>query len=173
MNDYTDIPQPPDEANAATVLVRLVDGIAFRYRWATEKLPEESLRLQPSEDSWTLRELLEHVRGLASWIAGIIDAPLPERDKSGDLVAQLRKETLALLSNIRGHLLTMDSGRLEKIVIEGKIENYPFWNLINGPLADILTHVGQISSLRRMHGHHQPKANVFAGTGPQDSLGGT
>ena len=38
----------------------------------------------------------------------------------------------------------------------------PFWYWINGPLADALTHVGQITSWRRISGNPQLKGvNVF------------
>ena len=42
----------------------------------------------------------------------------------------------------------------------------PFWNMINGPLADALTHVGQINSWRRLAGNPAPKADVFRGRPP-------
>lgn len=47
----------------------------------------------------------------------------------------------------------------------------PFWYLINGPIADALTHVGQISSWRRMAGNPQPKGvSVLWGTSPETEL---
>jgi len=36
-------------------------------------------------------------------------------------------------------------------------------DIINGPLADALTHVGQINSFRRINGNPCKKVNVFNG----------
>lgn len=33
---------------------------------------------------------------------------------------------------------------------------YPFWNLINGPIADALWHVGQVVTFRRSSGNPLP-----------------
>ena len=45
-------------------------------------------------------------------------------------------------------------------------EPQPFWSIINGPLADGLTHVGQVASWRRMAGNPVPVADVFRGLPP-------
>ena len=53
---------------------------------------------------------------------------------------------------------------LKGIIIKGR----PFWHIINGPIADALTHVGQINSFRRLVGNPTPKAQVFLGIPPED-----
>ncbi len=41
---------------------------------------------------------------------------------------------------------------------------FPFWNLLNGPIADAIYHVGQIVSFRRVSGNPMnPMVNVFIG----------
>ena len=45
-----------------------------------------------------------------------------------------------------------------------KTSEYPFWNLINGPIADAIWHVGQVVSFRRSSGNpFNSKASVFTG----------
>jgi hypothetical protein len=48
------------------------------------------------------------------------------------------------------------------------IDGRPFWHIINGPISDALSHVGQINSFRRLAGNPTPKANVFTGSPPRD-----
>jgi hypothetical protein len=50
-----------------------------------------------------------------------------------------------------------------------KIEtsNRPFWHIINGPLPDALTHIGQINSFRRLAGKPVKRAQVFTGKPPK------
>lgn len=47
---------------------------------------------------------------------------------------------------------------------ESGTRELPFWNEINGPIADALWHVGQVVSLRRSSGNpFNPKVNVLTG----------
>jgi hypothetical protein len=41
MLPYHSTPDPPEELNASSVLIRVVDGLGFSYRWATEGLRDE------------------------------------------------------------------------------------------------------------------------------------
>lgn len=44
-----------------------------------------------------------------------------------------------------------------------------FWPVINGPLSDVLTHIGQIATLRRIAGSPVPDSNPFEETPPPGS----
>jgi len=65
---------------------------------------------------------------------------------------------------LRETLISMSDEELMKI----SIDNRPFWHIINGPISDALTHIGQINSFRRLAGNPTPKANVFVGLPPED-----
>ena len=79
-----------------------------------------------------------------------------------------RKRTLLFLKSAADKLRTAPKGTLEtsKIVFK-RGENsseYPFWNLINGPIADALWHVGQVVSFRRTSGNPwNSNVSVFNG----------
>ena len=46
----------------------------------------------------------------------------------------------------------------------GQTSEFPFWNQINGPIADALWHCGQVITFRRSSGNpYNSKANVFSG----------
>ncbi len=49
----------------------------------------------------------------------------------------------------------MDNEELAAI----QILKQPFWLVINGPLSDALTHIGQIATLRRIAGSPVPDSN--------------
>jgi hypothetical protein len=41
---------------------------------------------------------------------------------------------------------------------------FPFWNILNGPVDDALWHVGQVITFRRSSGNpYNNKASVFTG----------
>ena len=80
----------------------------------------------------------------------------------------LRTETLLNLEKtvkILDNLKDEDIIDLQITFKSGKTENsYPFFYLLNGPIADALTHVGQVISFRRTSGNPIPKGvNVFMG----------
>lgn len=165
---YTKIPDPPEEMNASTVLIRLVDGIGFRYRWATEELREEDMEFQPCDSSMRMNELLGHINGLLNVSEAFITGK--EMVKVNPVgLAERRKETLATVVRIRETLTDLDDEYLGKRMYSPpwRDTEYSLWYLINGPLSDTLTHVGQISSWRRIHDNPILGANVFDGSPPK------
>ncbi len=169
-----DIPDPPAAVCGTTVLMRLVDGLAFRYRWATEGLTDADIEFRPVADAMSLRELLDHLHRLASWVEGTVqrtldgDAPstLAREPLEGD-ADSTRTSTLEHLARLRGHLSTMSDEQLAEVTTPATSTRgpHPFWNLINGPLADALTHVGQVNTYRRINGNPAPAVDVFRGVG--------
>lgn len=165
---YTNIPDYPEEMNASNIMLRLVDGIGFRYRWATEGLEEENMQFQACDTSMDMTELLKHVNGLLniseSYITGKEMIPVKEVG-----LEERRKETLETVLRIRDALSDMDDHFLDKRMYKPpwRDTTYPIWTLINGPLSDSLTHIGQIASWRRIHGNPIPGANVFDGVPPK------
>ncbi|MCP3916059.1 MAG: DinB family protein [bacterium] len=169
------IPAPPDEVRGATVLARLVDGLAFRYRWATEGLTESELAFRPADGAMSTSELLDHVHKLARWVEGTVRRTLDgepdrmdEREPIADGIGGVRESTLAYLGQLRAQLVEIEDAELAKIEITGTRAKgpQPFWSMINGPLADALTHVGQINTYRRIAGNPAPAADVFRGLPP-------
>lgn len=164
-----EIPPPPDGFDGAKVFARLVDGLAFRYYWATEGLRPEDYEFRPGPSSMTTGELIKHVMYLALMVKQCID-DAPKRDSvdAGSPVTQ-REKTLEILQSVKDRLLGLDDGTLSgHQVLKRDGSGWPVWNILNGPLADALTHVGQINAWRRLNGNPVRPANVFAGTPPAD-----
>lgn len=182
VTSYDHLPEPPaGPIHAAAALARVVDGLAFRYRWATDGLTADDMDFRPC-DGWNLGELLDHLRFLARWMETNAAAALSGEesvtypaacdglpDPGGDPAA-FTAQTLGALATLREHLLALGEGGLERITLIGGREPtaFPVWNLLNGPLADALTHVGQVSSWRKIAGNPAPRHDVFRGRPPRD-----
>ena len=167
---YYQIPPYPETYTAGTVAARLIDGLGFRYYWATEGLRPEDLQFRPNEAARTTEETLDHIYELSILI---VNAPQHEpnqrtQENTAFTFEQKRRQTLAnfktasdLLKasedkDMAGHNLIFQRGN--------ETSEYPFWNLINGPIADALWHVGQVVSFRRSSGNpFNPKVSVFSG----------
>ena len=79
---------------------------------------------------------------------------------------EIRNETLEIYEDLSNRLKVMDDSELENSQIKrlNPIATLPFWNMLNGPISDSLTHVGQVTSWRRIAGNPQLKGvDPFSG----------
>ncbi len=165
---YEYLPEPPDKINASTIMARWLDGMIYRYRWSLEGLDNSYMDFKPADDCRSLKELMVHIDLLARWLYRCIFGEKWTGNMPDDF-NELMDETLSLLIKMRDHIIKLDESELEncRTLLEEPGKSVPFWYLINGPLADVLTHTGQICSWRRMAGNPIPEANVFRGVPPQ------
>jgi len=165
---YYEIPAAPDMYNAATVAARMVDGLGYRYHWATEGLRTEDLAYEPGNDGQNCSTVLEHILGLSRFILRTIKKEVHDNnDNYPELTwEQQRKSTL---NNFKeASEILRETGDISDFkIIFKRDENtseFPFWNLINGPIADAIYHSGQIVSYRRSAGNPiNPNVSVFRG----------
>jgi hypothetical protein len=167
---YYQIPAYPEEYSAATVAARMIDGLGFRYYWATEGLRDEDLKFRPNDEARTTDETLDHILGLSNTI---LNSVLKEPNVRGQERKELsfdekRKQTLDNLKRTSDLLKASKPGEMNdfKIVFKNgdKETSYPFWNQINGPIADAIWHTGQVVSFRRSSGNpFNSKASLFNG----------
>jgi hypothetical protein len=160
MKNYYNIPGNPEEVSVGTILTRLLDGLGFRFYWATEGLRPTDYLYRPGPDCMSVEELVRHIWGLVNWV--ILSATDTVFKRPED-VEEIRERILEMIFYLRNETLQMHADELTDITIDG----HPFWNIINGPIADALTHVGQINSFRRLSGNPVHGANVFTGEPPR------
>ena len=65
---YYEIPDYPETYTAGTVAARMVDGLGFRYYWATDSLRPEDLAYKPNDEARTTLETIDHIYGLSKVI---------------------------------------------------------------------------------------------------------
>lgn len=161
MDHYFKIPSYPDRISGTTILIRLLDGLGFRFRWSTENLTYIDYSFRPGPDSMSIEELVRHVWGLINWVCQSI---LTDEFTKQDDILLVRHSVMEMIFVLRDVMVSMNDKELMSITLNEK----PFWHIINGPIADALTHVGQINSFRRLAGNPTPKANVFIGLPPKN-----
>ncbi len=154
---YYEVPEYYSEYTTGTVVARMVDGLGFRYRWATENLRPEDLKYKISEDGRTSEETINHILGLSRVIVNsTLKVPTDYTVNRASLTyEQKRKETLENFykaSQILQKAKSLKAFKIKFISARGESE-YPFWNQINGPIADAIWHCGQIVSMRRASGN--------------------
>jgi len=165
---YSQIPEYPDSYTAGSVAARLIDGLGFRYYWATEGLRTEDLAYKPSEKGRTSSETIDHLYGLSNVIVNATTKTANDRSVI-QLQLNYEEKRKKTLQNFK---MASDILRESKDLSEYKIifksekgsNEFPFWNNINGPIADAIWHTGQIVLLRRASGNpFNSNVNVFTG----------
>lgn len=160
---YYEIPEAPKEFTAGTAASRMIDGLGFRYYWATEGLTAEDLIYQPSPSGRTTELTIDHILGLSQVILNATLQKPNEGEQPKMTFAEKRKKTLENLQQA-SKILRESKDISQYKMIFGKTE-FPFWNVINGPIADAIWHVGQVVSFRRSSGNPFPKGvSVLRGT---------
>ena len=79
---YYQIPEYPQEYTANTVAARMVDGLGFRYYWATEGLRQEDLAFRPNEEARTTEETIDHILGLSRVVLNSVKKIPNERSEN-------------------------------------------------------------------------------------------
>jgi hypothetical protein len=165
---YYQIPDYPEEFTAGTVAARMVDGLGFRYHWATEGLRDEDLAFKPNDEARTTAETIDHLYGLSKVI---VNSTLKQPNVRGVSDPEMsfdekRKKTLENIKTAADILRQSPDLNKFKVVFQrdnGSSE-YPFWNNLNGPIGDALWHCGQVVLLRRSSGNpFNSNASVFNG----------
>ena len=155
---YYEIPEHADNYTAGSVASRMLDGLGFRYYWATEGLRVEDLAYKPSESGRTSAETIDHLLGLSNFILNSISTEKSNDKDETITFIEKRKQTLLNIKKASEILRTIDD------VSQFDNDRFPFWNIINGPISDALWHCGQVVMLRRASGNpFNSKVNVFSG----------
>ena len=164
---YKEIPSYPANYTQGTVMSRMIDGLGYRYYWATENLRTSDLDFKPETLARSTFETMEHIYGLSFLILNASKNQINERRNSVGMTAnELRSATLDNLKLASEEIVLVDNMEELNILFQSSTgrKALPFWHVLNGPLADAIYHTGQIVSFRRTSGNPMnPKVNVFMG----------
>lgn len=171
MNDslpYATIPEAHDTFTPGTVIARVIDGLGFRYYWASEGLTADNLQYAPGNEGRDIKQTLAHIYGLSAVILNAAKKQPNDRTTRPIKLepVEQRKKTLENLKEASELFSNSSDLNEHKIIFESKngTADYPFWNGINGPIEDAIWHAGQIVVMRRSAGNPiNAKVNVFLG----------
>jgi hypothetical protein len=160
INRYADISTTEESFTVANVAARMIEGLGFRYYWASIDLKEDDLSYKPSESGRTVMETIAHIHGLSEFMTSFLELVPTRMNEVGNFQA-LRKATLMNLELIERKLKSMNPDEFNSYQ-QGQVT---FWQLINGPVSDAIWHSGQLVMMRRASGNPLPKGvNVLMGT---------
>lgn len=165
---YREIPASSENFTAGTVAARMIDGLGFRYYWATDGLRQEDLDYRPNDEGRATSETIDHIYSLSETI---LNATLNKANVSGgeneDLTYDEKRERTLHNFKMAADILRLsdDISEFKTIFKSDKSESsFDYWNQINGPIEDAIWHCGQVVLLRRASGNpFNSKVNLFTG----------
>jgi len=169
---FYEISNYPESYSEAEIVGRMIDGLGFRYYWATEGLTEEDLNFRLPNDSRSSIETIGHIYDLSNMILNTaLNTPVEKKSIEGMEFKEIREKTLFNLkeaSDIFKKTKNFNDYSIVFIRNSKKVE-YPFWNQLNGPIEDAVWHCGQIVAFRRASGNPiSKKISVFTGKVRED-----
>ncbi|MEN8885699.1 MAG: hypothetical protein ABF246_04865 [Winogradskyella sp.] len=161
---YYEMPEYAEEFTAGTMAARMVDALGFRFYWASKSLREEDLSYTATEAGRTALQTISHIYDLSKII---VNSTLKKTNTRGEenvlTYLEMRNTTLSNLKIAADILRNSTDVSQFKIIFDG--QEIPFWNQVNGPIADSIWHCGQLVIYRRTTGNPiNPKVNHFFGT---------
>ncbi len=136
--------------SGAELLRHTVATLAYRGGKAVRGAPASFPGFQASEGTRTPGQILAHINDLLAWALHLVGGP-PRTSRSSTPGAWE-----ADVAKFHGALERLDARLASGIPLRCPAEK-----LFQGPIADALTHVGQIAMLRRMAGAPMRGENYF------------
>lgn len=161
---FKNLPATPELTGSPQILKRLVDGLAFRYYLATKDLSLSETEFRPISSSMSIDEVNQHIFHLVRMTCKSMDLDIKVVVDLNSF-EEVTKSTLGKLEILSKGLNDMTEQQLieKKVYLKRLDKHFSFWYLINGFIADALTHVGQINSWRRMAGNPVSRISPFTG----------
>lgn len=173
---YADISETPEEFTIGNFASRMVDGLGFRFYWATEKLTAENIAYRPSEEARSIEETIDHIVSLTTILKNAvmkrpttfpIDLEGPDFWDKRAMILDNIEDASAILAN--SEPADFEEYEMTFVYPDGNSVTHPFWNLINGPIEDAVWHTGQVVSMRRAAGNpFDGKVSVLRGSYKKD-----
>jgi hypothetical protein len=139
------------------LLQHFLAALAYRTQKALRDAPDDFTDFRASPTSRTPYELVWHLTGLMGYARTMFHGGRFEPPRLPTLAAEVARFHATL------EALRDDFGNAE---LRASISDAQF---LQGPLADAMTHVGQLAFLRRLHGTPVPSENfIFASIDAQN-----
>jgi hypothetical protein len=141
------------------LLKHFVAAIAYRTQKALRGAPDSFADFRAGVNIRTPHEIIWHMTGVLGYARTFFQAGVWQPDRLDDIGDEVR----------RFHLVLEDLGSL--LERETPRHGVSLEQLLQGPLADAMTHAGQLAMLRRLAGSPVPPENFVYATIHASNLG--
>jgi len=140
------------------LLRHLLASLAFRSAQALRDAPAEFGAFRPCDTSMSSAEILAHMGNTMEWCCCLVQGQeRPPSQPPADWAREVER-FYTMLQQLDDYLAT------------DQPLSIPIEKLVKGPIADALTHTGQLAMLRRICGAPMPTTNYFKPDMPIDCI---
>jgi hypothetical protein len=100
---FANIAVVPNNITATNSLLRMVEGLAFRYRWAIENLSEENIKFRPHPTSMSIEEVNSHIFDLIESTFRVLEGKKKNKPYLNSF-QKIRKSSLLVLKDLNNKL---------------------------------------------------------------------
>lgn len=166
-SSFKSIAETETKFSSGNIAARMVEGLGFRYYWATQGLRSEDLAFAPVEEGRNSLQTVSHLYSLSRFLLHALEKQVFDAGNAANMTfVEIRTETLQNLEKAVSILKNSKNSDFKNYNIKfADGRELPFWNAINGPIADAIYHTGQIVLMRRMSGNPiNPNISVLTGS---------
>jgi hypothetical protein len=142
----TTTPQPDSKLD---LFRHTLAALAYRAGKAVRDAPDSFASFDSGKGSRTPAQILAHMGDLFDWALSIAEGKQTWHDS----------KPLAWKQEVERFFKTLKS--FDDFLASGKAGSAPLEQLLQGPVADALTHTGQLTMMRRMAGVPMKSENYF------------
>lgn len=130
------------------IILHLLDTLIYRFRSSVSKVDASFGNFEIGHGVRSPIEILYHMRGVIYY--------------GNKAITDKRTEMSPILSWDEEVALFLESvERLKENISNAQFSEETAFRMVQGPISDALTHVGQLAMLSRVHGHPIDKENFF------------
>ncbi|MEQ9148653.1 MAG: hypothetical protein RLP13_10285 [Cytophagales bacterium] len=138
LNFFKEIPEYEGQYNSGKISARMIDGLGFRFYWATEDLSAKDMTYRPSEEIRSIGETIQHIYEMSYSLMNVVNLKA-QIDPGLTMPDMQRKQTLLNLKLIRDKLISSSDKDFEAYNrIRSNGNTIPFWKYINGIVLPLL-----------------------------------
>lgn len=141
------------------LLRHFVGAIAYRTAKALRGAPPEFEAFAAGMQVRTPRQLVRHMSGVINYALGLLSGPRATLSDCNTYTGEVER-LFALLRELSSELRE-----------RAELDERTMQRLLQGPLADAMTHAGQLALLRRLSGNPIPPENFFDATIDAERIG--
>ena len=159
------VPIAPNQFNGSGVIQRMVDGILVRYTIVTEDISEAAINYQATPESMSMIDLQKHILGLLNWVSKVMGMVKDPNQKRAETFEEYQKQIKTTCTLLSAHIASLTDEEISSktVYLKRSDTHYSIYYIINGPLSDAISHIGQIATWRRIAGNPIPRISPFTG----------
>jgi hypothetical protein len=136
-------------SESSQLIIHYLASIAYRFQKAIRNAPADYWKFSAGNKTRTPKEILLHITSLIGYARTFFIGGVYTPESLPNIQNEIERFH-QILEDISKHIIS-----------DSNMHEITEYQLLQGPLSDIMTHIGQLSMLRRLYGDPIPPENFI------------